>query len=99
MGGSMGVAALGEVGVWMSGTELPVCSLLLREEIIMETVLVSPKTPEELASLEAYLLREHIASRVLSEEDKEDAALLMLMSAVDREDIVSEMEVMKILKR
>jgi hypothetical protein len=61
----------------------------------MQSLIVTPHSQEELEQLLEYLRRAHISARVLSDEDKEDIALLSLMSGSDSEEFVSEEEIRK----
>ncbi|HEX5153499.1 MAG TPA: hypothetical protein VFW07_18750 [Parafilimonas sp.] len=49
----------------------------------METVLVQPANIEELKLLKEFLQKSSIKNRVLSEEDKEDFVLGLMMQETD----------------
>ncbi len=63
----------------------------------MDTILITPKTEQEFSFLLDLLQRMHIKTSLLTEEDKEDAGLLKMMEEADRNDVVSEEEIMQIL--
>lgn len=65
----------------------------------MDTLIVSPKTAEDLKILIGLLDRLGISVLRLSEEEKEDLGLSMLMQEADRGEKVSRDEVMKKLRR
>jgi hypothetical protein len=54
----------------------------------METILLQPADEAELERLKAFLNETHIKSRILSEEDKEDFALGLMMQETDYNDVV-----------
>ncbi len=64
----------------------------------MSSIVVNPKSQEELQFLSELLKKPGVDSKVLSDEDSEDLGLAFLMKDVDRSDFVSEEEVMKKLK-
>jgi len=63
----------------------------------MESIVISPKTKEEAKLITALLERMRISSKIITDEEKEDLGLLMMMKEVDRNDIVSREEIMKTL--
>lgn len=65
----------------------------------MESVLITPKDKHELNLVKAILDKMNISKKILSDTEKEDLALLKLMLYADRQDIVSEKEIFKILKK
>ena len=65
----------------------------------MEAIIANPKTPAEFKLLKELLKKMRIASRVLSDEEKEEIGLLKLMQQADRTDKVSKSQVMEKLKR
>lgn len=65
----------------------------------MDTLIVSPKTAEDLKILTDLLHRLGISVLRLSEEEKEDLGLAILMQEANRDDKVSRDEVMKKLHR
>lgn len=65
--------------------------------ILMESVIITPKNESQLSELKKFIASSHLEAKVLSDEDKEDIGLQILMSEADMNDLVSEDEVMKIL--
>jgi len=61
----------------------------------MERIVISPKTKNEAKLITDLLAKMNIPSKVISEEEKEDMGLLIMMKEVDRDEIVSRDEVMK----
>ncbi|MEQ8361949.1 MAG: hypothetical protein RIF39_01010 [Cyclobacteriaceae bacterium] len=64
----------------------------------MSSIVVNPKSQQELQFLSELLKKLGVDSKVLSDEDSEDLGLAVLMKDVDRSDIVSEDDVMKKLQ-
>ena len=64
----------------------------------MESIVISPKTRDEAKLITDLLERMKISSKIITEEEKEDMGLLMMMKEVDRNEIVSREEIMKKLK-
>lgn len=64
----------------------------------MESILFSPKNKEEVELLKQLAKQMRIKARVLSDEDKEDAALLKAMAETKNDKYVSHEEVMKALR-
>lgn len=64
----------------------------------MESILFSPKNEEELELLKRLAKQMRIKTRVLSDEDKEEAALLRAMKETENDAYVSQEEVMKALQ-
>ena len=64
----------------------------------MRSIVVNPKSQQELQFLSELLKKLGVYSKVLSDEDSEDLGLAFLMKDVDRSDIVSEDDVMKKLQ-
>lgn len=64
----------------------------------MSSIVVSPKSPQELQFLAELLKKLGVDSKVLSDEDTEDLGLSILMKDVDRSDLASEDEIMLKLK-
>jgi len=52
----------------------------------MESIVISPKNRSELNFVHELLNKLKISSKVLSEENKEDIGLSLLMKQVDRKD-------------
>lgn len=65
----------------------------------MDTLIVSPKTIEDLKILTDLLNRLGISVLRLSEEEKEDLGLAILMQDANREEKVTRDEVMKKIRR
>ena len=63
----------------------------------MESFVITPKTPHEREAVQHFLRTEHLKARVLSDEEKEDLGMLLLMSEVDPNDTVPESEIRKML--
>ncbi|MEQ8425752.1 MAG: hypothetical protein RIA63_13635 [Cyclobacteriaceae bacterium] len=64
----------------------------------MSSIVVNPKSQQELQFLSELLKKLGVDSKVLSDEDSEDLGLAVLMKDVDRSDVVSEDDVMKKLQ-
>ena len=64
----------------------------------MSTIIVNPKDKNEFLFITQLLEKLGIDVKILSNEDKEDIALSLMMAEVDREDRVSEEDVLKKLK-
>ena len=64
----------------------------------MKSLIISPKTKTELKLIEELLNKLGITSKLLSEEEIEDAGLSLMMKDVDRTKKVSKEKVMKKLK-
>lgn len=64
----------------------------------MSSIVVNPKSQQELQFLSELLKKLGVESKVLSDEDTEDLGLTVLMKDVDRSDVVSEEDIMKKLK-
>ncbi len=65
----------------------------------METIVVQPSNNDELKLLQEFLQKSHIKNRVLTEEDKEDFVLGLLMQETDYNDTVDTNQFIKQLKR
>ena len=61
----------------------------------MESIVITPKTKDEAKIITELLVKMNISSSVITDEEKEDLGLLMMMKEVDRNDKVSFEEVMK----
>ncbi len=61
----------------------------------MESVLITPRDKKELTLIKTLLERMNISNKILSENEKEDLALLKLMLQADRNELVSEKEIFK----
>ncbi len=64
----------------------------------MRTYVITPRTADEQRQLAQFLEHSHLSARVLSDEEKEDIAMLHFMSEGDPSETVSEEEVMKMLR-
>ncbi len=65
----------------------------------MESLIITPANSEELALIKAVLRKMNLKIMVLSDEEKEDMGLGLLMSQADRSKTISREEVMKKLAR
>ncbi|MES2428538.1 MAG: hypothetical protein V4560_16270 [Bacteroidota bacterium] len=61
----------------------------------MESIVINPKTKDDFKLITDLLERMNISSKVITDEEKEDIGLLMMMKEVDRNDKVTREEVMK----
>jgi hypothetical protein len=61
----------------------------------MRSIVINPKNSDELKFLQDLLTKLGVESKTLSQEDMEDLGLAMLMKDTDRQDRVSEAEVIK----
>jgi len=61
----------------------------------MESIVINPKTKEEAKIVADVLNKLNIPSRVITEEEKEDMGLLLMMKEVDRYEKVSREEIIK----
>lgn len=61
----------------------------------MESILINPRNREELKLLSDFLEKANITSKVLSEEQLEDAGLAILMHEADRSQKVSREDIMQ----
>jgi len=64
----------------------------------MSSIVVNPKSKEELKFLQELLEKLGMNVTVLTDEDTEDLGLSILMKDVDRTEIVSEEEILSKLK-
>jgi hypothetical protein len=56
----------------------------------MSSIVISPKSSQELKFISELLKKLGVKSKVISDEDTEDLGLSLLMKDVDRSDIVTE---------
>lgn len=63
----------------------------------MESFVITPKNAAEHEQLTRFLSQSHIPAKILTEEEKEDMGMLLLLSEVDTNETVSEEEIRKIL--
>jgi predicted nucleic acid-binding protein len=61
----------------------------------MESIVISPKTKDEFKVITDLLERMKISSKIITDEEKEDIGLLMMMKEVDRNDKVSREDIMR----
>ena len=61
----------------------------------MESIVISPKTKDEAKIIHDLLAKMNISSKIITEEEKEDLGLLLMMKEADRNDKVSYEEVIK----
>ena len=59
----------------------------------MKSIVITPKDTKELNFVSELLQKMGISSKVLSEEEKEDAGLLLMMQESDKNDTVSREEI------
>lgn len=64
----------------------------------MKSIVITPKDASELKFVSELLKKLGISSKVISEEDKEDIGMSILMNEVDRNNKVSREEIMNKLK-
>ncbi len=65
----------------------------------MESLIITPADKEELALIKAVLKKMNLKTKVLTEAEKEDMGLALLMSQADRSKTISKEEVMKKLRK
>ena len=65
----------------------------------MSSIVVNPKSQQELQFLSELLKKLGVDSKILSDEDSEDLGLADLMKDVDRSDFVPEEVIIKKLIR
>ena len=68
---------------------------LTQKSTVMESLIITPADNEELALIKAVLKKMNLKTRVLSDEEKENMGLALLMSQADRYKIIPREEVMK----
>ena len=61
----------------------------------MESIVINPRTKDEAKIVTELLDKMNISSKVITDEEKEDMGLLMMMKEADRYEKVSREEVMK----
>ena len=64
----------------------------------MNSYVITPQNSGEQQELSQFLTRSHIPSKILTDEQKEDIAMLRFMAEGDPNDTVSEEEVMQVLR-
>jgi len=64
----------------------------------MESIVINPKTKGEAKLINDFLEKMNISSKVLTDEEKEDMGLVMMMKETDMDDLVSREEIMQKLK-
>ncbi|MFT4833384.1 MAG: hypothetical protein ACI83W_001190 [Marinoscillum sp.] len=64
----------------------------------MSSIVINPKSSQELKFISELLEKLGVKSKVLTDEDTEDLGLSILMKEVDRSDVARENEVMSMLK-
>ncbi len=69
------------------------------KSIAMESLIITPADDEELTLIKAVLEKMNLKIMVLSDEEKGDMGLGLLMSQADRSKTISREEVMKKLSR
>jgi hypothetical protein len=61
----------------------------------MESIVINPKSKDEAKIITDILEKMNISSKVITNEEKEDMGLLMMMKESDRNEKVSREEVMR----
>lgn len=64
----------------------------------MKTIILTPKSKSELAILSTFLKKVKIEATYLTEEEKEELGLKILMKEADRKKIVSRSTLIRKLK-
>jgi hypothetical protein len=64
----------------------------------MESLVITPKSKEELEKIQRYLKSEGISSKKLSDQEKLDLGLSQMMKEVDRSRLVSKDKIKKIFE-
>ena len=64
----------------------------------MNSIVINPKSSEEAKRVTELLEQMNIASKVITDEEKEDLGLLLMMTQSDRAEKVSRDEIMNSLK-
>jgi len=64
----------------------------------MESIIINPKTQDEVRLIQDLLDKMNISSKIITDEEKEDMGLLAMMEEVDRSDRVPRDDVMKKLR-
>ncbi|MFY0598576.1 MAG: hypothetical protein JXR03_02815 [Cyclobacteriaceae bacterium] len=64
----------------------------------MSSIVINPKSSQELKFISELLKKLGVKSKVISDEDTEDLGLSLLMKDVDRSDVVSEDEIIAKLR-
>ena len=65
---------------------------------IMQSIVINPKSNEEMKIVSDFLNRLHISSRVVTKDEMEDFGMAILMREVDQTRFVSEATILKKLK-
>lgn len=73
-------------------------AIILSLFLDMESIIINPKNKAEFELLTQLLSRMKITAKVVSEEDKEDLGLAVLMRKADRTQKVSKETIMETLK-
>ena len=61
----------------------------------MESIVINPKSKDEAKIITDILEKMNISSKVITDEEKEDMGLLIMMKESDRNEKVSREEVMR----
>ena len=64
----------------------------------MKSLVITPKNEKELEFISVLLKKLGISSEILSEEEKLDAGLLLMMQEADKKETVSKEEIISKLK-
>lgn len=65
----------------------------------MNSILINPKDDKELLFISQLLNKLGVDNKILSEEEKEDLGLSIMMKEAERDSIVSEDEIIYKLKK
>ncbi|MCV9387034.1 hypothetical protein [Reichenbachiella ulvae] len=60
----------------------------------MSSIVINPKNDQELQFIAELLQKLGVPSKILTEEEKEDLGLSLIMKDVDRADLVDENEIL-----
>ncbi|SHM96179.1 hypothetical protein [Mucilaginibacter sp. OK098] len=64
----------------------------------MESIVISPKTKDEAKLITDLLQKMNISSKIITDEEKEDMGLVIMMKETDMDDLVSREEIMQKLR-
>jgi galactose-1-phosphate uridylyltransferase len=64
----------------------------------MESLVITPKSKEELEKIQRYLKNEGISSKKLTDQEKLDLGLSQMMKNVDKSRLVSKEQINKIFE-
>jgi len=61
----------------------------------MKSIVITPKNQEELKFVSELLKKHGISSRILTEDQKEEIGMSILLNEADRKDLVPEEKIME----